>query len=136
MKGVCSALGYSGLDLGRADLRTIVIHILSLEDIRGVSSNRFPTQSKVLWKSGGYFRFLNRMMFGAAAPPDRRFIMERFYRLPEPLISRFYAGRLTWRDRVRIFSGRPPVPVGRALRCLFERETGVADAVQQKGRHL
>jgi lycopene beta-cyclase len=96
---------------------------------------RIRERSLRLWKSGGYFRFLNRMMFGAAAPPDRRLIMERFYRLPEPLISRFYAGRLTWRDRVRILSGRPPVPVWRALRCLLEREPGVAPAVQEKGRH-
>jgi len=96
---------------------------------------RIRERSLRLWKSGGYFRFLNRMMFDAAAPPDRRLIMERFYRLPEPLISRFYAGRLTWRDRVRILSGRPPVPVWRALRCLLSSETGVAPAAQQEGRH-
>ena len=41
--------------------------------------------------------------------------MEQFYRRPEPLIARFYAGRLTWADRARILVGRPPVPVARAL---------------------
>ena len=41
------------------------------------------------------------------------------YRLPDPLVGRFYAGRPSWPDRVRILSGKPPVPVGRALGSLF-----------------
>jgi lycopene beta-cyclase len=85
------------------------------------------------WRQGRYFRFLNRMMFRAAEPAERFRILERFYRLPEPLIARFYAGRLTWRDRARILTGRPPVPVGRALRCLFEREAAAETAALQKG---
>ena len=47
-------------------------------------------------------------------------ILERFYRLPEPLIERFYAGRPTVGDRIRILTGKPPVPVGRALRCMHD----------------
>ena len=31
------------------------------------------------------------------------------------------AGRLTAADKLRILSGRPPVPVGRALACMSER---------------
>jgi lycopene beta-cyclase len=91
---------------------------------------RIRERSRRLWRNGRFFRFLNRMMFEAADPPDRRVIMERFYRLPEPLISRFYAGRLTWSDRGRILAGRPPVPVSRALRCLLDR----GSAMQLKGR--
>ncbi|MEN9924724.1 MAG: hypothetical protein RL268_850, partial [Pseudomonadota bacterium] len=34
-------------------------------------------------------------------------------------IARFYAGKLTWTDRVRILSGKPPVPVGAAIRALL-----------------
>jgi len=95
---------------------------------------RIRKRSRRVWRSGRYFRFLNRMMFRAAEPSNRHRIMERFYRLPEPLIARFYAGRLTWRDRVRILSGKPPVPVGRALKCLLERETPAPAALQRKGR--
>ena len=68
----------------------------------------------------GFYRLLSRMLFEAAAPDERRRVMERFYRLPEPLIERFYAGRSTLADKARILTGRPPVPVRRALRCLPE----------------
>ena len=61
------------------------------------------------------------MMFLAAEPADRYRVLERFYRLPEPLIERFYAGGLSLSDRVRILSGAPPVRVGRALQALPER---------------
>jgi lycopene beta-cyclase len=60
------------------------------------------------------------MLFQAAAPAERYRVLERFYRLPEGLIQRFYAGRPTLLDRVRLLSGRPPVPVRLAARCLFE----------------
>lgn len=66
----------------------------------------------------GFYRLLARMLFEAAAPDERRRVMERFYRLPEPLIERFYAGRTTLADKARILVGRPPVPLSRALRCL------------------
>jgi lycopene beta-cyclase len=59
------------------------------------------------------------MLFQAAEPERRYLVMQRFYRLPEPLIRRFYAGSLTAADRVRILSGRPPVPLRRALQCLW-----------------
>lgn len=71
-------------------------------------------------KAQGFYRLLSRMLFEAAAPDERRRVMERFYRLPEPLIERFYAGQSTLADKARILTGRPPVPIGRALRCLPE----------------
>ena len=60
------------------------------------------------------------MLFRAADPPQRYRILERFYRLPEPLIARFYAGRSTLADRVRILAGKPPVSVGRAIAAMME----------------
>lgn len=69
----------------------------------------------------GFYRLLNRMLFRAAEPSRRHLVLQRFYRLPEPLIERFYAGRTTVRDICRILVGKPPVPVHRALRCLTER---------------
>ncbi len=42
-------------------------------------------------------------------PPDQRYhVLERFYRLPEASIRRFYALELTSFDRARILIGRPP----------------------------
>ena len=76
--------------------------------------------SEDVWRSQGYFRLLNRMLFRAAAPDQRVKVLSRFYRLPSPLIARFYAGRLTLGDKSRILIGKPPVPIGKALGCLFE----------------
>ncbi len=70
------------------------------------------------WRHSAYYRLLNRMMFRAAGPLERRRIFERFYRLPEPLIARFYRGDLTLADKARLVIGRPPVPIGAAIRAL------------------
>jgi lycopene beta-cyclase len=72
------------------------------------------------WRQGWYDRFLARMLFRAAEPPQRFRVLQRFYRLPEPLIARFYAGRSSVADRIRILAGKPPVPISRALRALKE----------------
>lgn len=74
--------------------------------------------SQDLWRRRGFYRLLNRMLFLAAAPSQRIDVMARFYRLPEPLIARFYAGTTTLADKARILAGRPPVKISRALRAL------------------
>ncbi|HLL20601.1 MAG TPA: lycopene cyclase family protein, partial [Kofleriaceae bacterium] len=51
---------------------------------------------------------LNKMLFHWFAPHQRYNVLERFYRLPEPVIRRFYALELTGLDRARILIGRPP----------------------------
>jgi lycopene beta-cyclase len=68
----------------------------------------------------GFYRLLNRMLFRAAQPDRRHLVLQRFYRLPKPLIERFYAGRTSMGDIVRILTGKPPVPIHRALLCLRE----------------
>lgn len=70
------------------------------------------------WRRTGFYRRLGRMLFGAAEPAERYRVFERFYRLPGPLIERFYAARSTRMDRARILCGRPPVPVLRAAAAL------------------
>lgn len=71
------------------------------------------------WADTSYYRLLGKMLFEAALPSRRFEIFERFYRLPEPLIERFYAARSTPLDKARILTGKPPVPVGRAVRALL-----------------
>jgi len=71
------------------------------------------------WRERNFFRVLNRFLFFAAEPDKRAGVMERFYTLPEPLIERFYACRLTPWDKARILIGRPPVPVSRALQNIW-----------------
>ncbi|TCD04846.1 lycopene cyclase [Erythrobacteraceae bacterium CFH 75059] len=70
------------------------------------------------WQATGFYRLLGRMLFGAAHPAQRYRVFQHFYRLPAPLIERFYAARSTWADRARILAGRPPVPVTRAFGAL------------------
>lgn len=70
------------------------------------------------WRAGGFYRLLDRMLFEAADPPERYRVLQHFYRLDEPLIRHFYAGATTAMEKLRILSGRPPVPVGRALRAI------------------
>ncbi|MCY7338832.1 MAG: lycopene beta-cyclase CrtY [Sphingomonas bacterium] len=70
------------------------------------------------WRRGRFDRMLAKMLFKAADPPQRYRILERFYRLQPPLIARFYAGRSSLADRLRILSGRPPVSVVRAIAAL------------------
>ncbi|HEV2748060.1 MAG TPA: lycopene beta-cyclase CrtY [Allosphingosinicella sp.] len=81
----------------------------------------FEAQAAALWKKRDFYRTLNTMLFRAAAPPERYRILERFYRLDSALIGRFYAGRTTMLDRMRILSGKPPVPVGKAAAALRQR---------------
>lgn len=73
-----------------------------------------------LWRERRFYRVLNRMLFHAA-PPDRRYkVLEHFYRLDPDVIARFYAGRSRLGDKARILSGRPPVPIGRAIAALWK----------------
>lgn len=72
-------------------------------------------------RAQNFYRLLNRMLFLAAEPDRRHLVLQRFYRLPQPLIERFYAGETTPADMARILIGKPPVPVHRALACLREK---------------
>lgn len=85
-------------------------------------SASIQTHASGVWRQRGFYRLLNRMLFRAARPEWRYRILERFYRLPEPLIQRFYAARSTTADKARILSGKPPVPLMAALGCLVERD--------------
>jgi lycopene beta-cyclase len=76
------------------------------------------------WGRRGFYRALNTMLFRAAEPEQRYQVLERFYRLSPDLVQRFYAAESTWTDQLRILSGRPPVPIGRAFQSLLARRFG------------
>ncbi|MBW4331937.1 lycopene beta-cyclase CrtY [Stakelama sp. CBK3Z-3] len=67
------------------------------------------------WKARGFYRILARMLFRAAEPGERYRVLERFYRLDADLIARFYAGQATLFDQARVLTGKPPVPIGKAI---------------------
>ncbi len=86
---------------------------------------RWPSVIQALqtdcWRRGRYFRLLNRALFWGTDDTDRYRILQRFYRLPEPLIRSFYRGDLSVLESLRIVLGRPPVPVLTLARNLWER---------------
>lgn len=81
----------------------------------------FRDRAGALWKERRFFQLLNRMLFHAAEPNQRYRVLEHFYRLPLPVIARFYAAELTSLDKLRILSGRPPVPVGKVVATMRNR---------------
>lgn len=109
--------GYSLPDAARLADRIAALPVLTTEAVRA----EVEAQSKALWRERGFYRLLNRMLFGAGEPDRRYRVLERFYGLPEPLIRRFYRGRMTLGDRARILAGKPPVPMGAAMRVMTER---------------
>jgi lycopene beta-cyclase len=78
-------------------------------------------EARRLWRRRGFYRMLNRMLFHAARPHERYKVLQRFYRLPEGLIGRFYAGRSTRADMLRTLIGKPPIPIPVALKALIKR---------------
>jgi lycopene beta-cyclase len=96
--------------------------LVKQKDLTGaVLHNVFEAHAAQLWKKRDFYRTLNTMLFRAAEPAERYKVLERFYRLDPSLIGRFYAGQSSMFDRVRILSGKPPVPVGKAMSALKQR---------------
>lgn len=77
-------------------------------------------------KQRAFAQRLNAMMFRWFADAQRFRVLEHFYRLPEPLIRRFYALELSAADRARIFLGRPPR--GLSWRAVLGLAPAAADA--------
>jgi len=88
---------------------------LSGEELAAFCARR----AKRHWRATGYYRMLSRMLFEAAEPDKRVVVFEHFYALRGRLVERFYAGRSTWPDRLRILCGKPPVAIPRAIRAMF-----------------
>src|SRR5690606_39081043 len=49
-------------------------------------AKRIKTHALERHRSQGFYRLLNRMLFRAAKPDRRHLVLQRFYRLPQPLI--------------------------------------------------
>ena len=97
--------------------------IAGQQDLSSAGLRRLTeSYSKGIWRDRAFYRLLNRMLFRAAEPGERWRVFQRFYGLSDGVLRRFYAGRSNLLDKVRILTGKPPVPFGRALRQV--RETG------------
>ena len=106
--------GYSLSDAVRTATRIAAMPDLSGETLH----DTLHAEAKALWQKRGFYRMLTRMLFRAAHPPERWKILDQFYRHDERLIARFYGARSTWSDKLEMLMGKPPVPIGRALRAI------------------
>lgn len=122
--GLRAALFHPTTGYSLPDALDLADRVSELPDLSGAAISAFVRRHAAeRWNGRGFFRLLNRMLFRAATPERRYAILERFYRLPEDLIARFYGDRLTFKDKARILTGRPPVPVLKALACLPETKS-------------
>jgi len=109
--------GYSLPDAARLADEIAALASLTSASVRACVEGR----SKQRWHERAYYRLLNRMLFKAAQPGRRYIVLERFYRLSQGLVERFYAGRITLADKARILIGKPPVPIPAAIAVLSEK---------------
>lgn len=106
--------GYSLVDAVRVACR-----IAAMSDLSGGALHAgLHRAAQEHWRGGRFYRLLARLLFHAAEAPDRHRVLSRFYRLDPALIDRFYAGKSTVYDKLRIMVGKPPVPLGRAITVL------------------
>lgn len=106
--------------------------IATAPDLSGPALYRLTREySMAKWQEGAFYRLLCRMLFRAAEPTERYKVLERFYKLPQGLIERFYAGQTSLKDKARILIGKPPVPVSKAIGCLREGNFSHADHQQR-----
>jgi lycopene beta-cyclase len=119
--GVRAGLFHPTTGFSMPDAVRVASLIAQLPDVSGAAVEKaMHTHARQCWDQGGFYRLLDRMLFHAAEPETRYSVLQRFYSLPAPLVSRFYARRTTLFDKARILTGRPPVPIGRAMRVLRE----------------
>lgn len=106
--------GYSLPDAVR-----LAIRIAGAPDLSGEALHELTHDyARARWNERRFYRMLDAMLFRAADPDGRYRVLERFYRLHPNLIARFYAGQSTRADKLRVLSGKPPVPILRAMRAL------------------
>jgi len=62
----------------------------------------FAGHSLKSWNQRGFYRTFNTLLVGSAAPAERHKAMENLHRLQGSVIERFFAGKSTALDRMRI----------------------------------
>ena len=119
--GVRAALFHGTTGFSLPDAVRTASMIAKLDDLSGPAiATAMREFAEARWNKGGFYRLLDRMLFRAATPGTRYKVLQRFYGLAPSLIQRFYAGNTTFLDKARILSGKPPVPLGRAMAVMRE----------------
>ena len=72
------------------------------------------------WKNGKFYRMLCAFLFLGADPDQRYKTLQHTYTKDEKLLARFYAGKSTRLDQASLLTGKPPIPVARAIPLLLK----------------
>lgn len=119
--GMAAALFHPVTGYSFPDAVRLALAVAALPDLSGAAIDAAVRAHAVeVWNGRGFYRILNKMLFRAALPDERRQVLERFYRLPDGLVSRFYAGHSSFADKARVLTGKPPIPIGRAIRAIMK----------------
>ena len=117
--GARAALFHPTTGYSLPDAVRLAIAIADAPDLSGAALHDLTyDHAKAAWDDRRFYRMLDAMLFRAADPDARYRVLERFYRLRPGLIGRFYAARSTLADKLRVLTGRPPVPFWRAVRVV------------------
>ena len=109
--------GYSLPDAAR-----LAVKLAGVRDLRSAPVAALIRENSIEeWHKRYFYRMLNRLLFIAAKPNERLAVMNRFYKMPEDLICRFYASELTFADKARLVVGKPPINFFSALSMIPER---------------
>jgi lycopene beta-cyclase len=109
--------GYSLPDAARVALK-----LAAVRDLRSAPVAALLREHSIeLWNQRAFYRLLNRLLFTAAEPEERLAVMNRFYKMPESLIRRFYASEVNFADKTRLLVGKPPINFFRAMGVVLER---------------
>ncbi len=74
------------------------------------------------WRSL-FYRWINRFLFLGSPAPMRYKMLQHFYKLPDGVIQRFYAGKTSLPDMVKFFAGKPPLPLMGIFRVLRDQRS-------------
>ncbi len=114
--GMAAALFHPVTGYSFPDAVRLALFIAKLPDLSGAAIDRaVRAYAADRWEERGFYRMLNKMLFRVAEPDKRWKVLQRFYGLDAKLVARFYASHSTIFDKVRILTGKPPVPFFRAV---------------------
>ncbi len=117
------------------DAVRLAINLAGLGDLSGEGLVKETARyAAAHWQGARFYRLLAALHFEATKPEARALLLERFYQLDRPLIERFYEGRSTLGDKLRILRALPPLAPGAAFNAI-RHSLFPAQAVQGNRQH-
>ncbi|WP_417622046.1 lycopene beta-cyclase CrtY [Parasphingorhabdus sp.] len=101
-------------------VKTAILIAEQPEISQNMLDQRLRNLAREHWKKGKFYRLLCAFLFLGADPEKRYKSLQHTYSKDERLLARFYAGKSTRMDQISLLSGKPPIPISRAIPLLFK----------------